>query len=132
MKKIVIVGSGTAGVICSTFFKSFWKDKVEVILIHDSKTEIIGVGESTIPSIFEYLNYIGINSQELFKNTNTTFKLGIKFKNWKNDGKSFYHNFNEPNLFLDDLNKTYHISSAYSILNDKYENDFYLQNTHSL
>jgi tryptophan halogenase len=128
MKKIVIVGSGTAGVICSTFFKSFWKNKVEVILIHDSKTEIIGVGESTIPSIFEYLNYIGINSQELFKNTNTTFKLGIKFKNWKNDGKSFYHNFNEPNLFLDDLNKTYHISSAYSILNDKYENDFYLQN----
>ena len=127
MKKITVVGNGTAGVIYSTFLKTFWKDSVEIELIHDSKKDIIGVGESTTPSIFEYLKYIGISSHELIKNTNCLLKLGIKFKNWTNSNIHFYHNFNEPNINHNSLNDTYFLSSAYGILKDKFDNDFYLQ-----
>lgn len=128
MKKITIIGNGTAGAICATFFKTFWNESVEIELIFDSKKGIIGVGESTTPSIFEYLKYIGISSRELIKNTNCTLKLGIKFKNWKKPNNHFFHNFNEPNLNQDSLNKTYFLSSAYSILKNQFDNDFYLQN----
>jgi tryptophan halogenase len=127
MKKITIVGNGTAGVICASFLKTFWKDSIEIELIHNSKIEIIGVGESTTPSIFEYLQFIGISTNELIKNTNCLLKLGIKFKNWNNDNKHFFHNFNEPNFSQDFINKTYFLSSAYSILQNKFDNDFYLQ-----
>ncbi|NBX72615.1 hypothetical protein EBQ91_06885 [bacterium] len=128
MKKITIVGNGTAGVICSTFFKTFWKDSAEIELIFDSKKDIIGVGESTTPSIFEYLKYIGVSSRELIKNTNCLLKLGIKFKNWKGKNTHFYHNFNEPNINHNSLNDTYFLSSAYGILKNEFDNDFYLQN----
>ena len=129
MKKITVVGNGTAGVICSTFFKTFWKDSVEIELIFDSKKEIIGVGESTTPSIFEYLKYIGVSSHELIKNTNCLLKLGIKFKNWKEPNKHFFHNFNEPNVEHNSINDTYFLSSAYGIMKDQFENDFYLQDS---
>lgn len=127
MKKITIVGNGTAGVICSTFFKTFWRDSVEIELIFDSKKDIIGVGESTTPSIFEYLKYIGISSHDLIRETNCLLKLGIKFKNWTGKNTHFYHNFNEPNINHNSLNDTYFLSSAYGILKDQFENDFYLQ-----
>lgn len=128
LPEIVIVGNGTAGVICASYLKTYWKERVKITLIHDSSKPIIGVGESTTPSIFEYLKFIGISSLELLKFTNTTLKLGIKFKNWKNDNKYFYHNFLEPNVQDNPLNKTYFLSSAYSILNNNFDNDFYLQN----
>jgi len=128
MKKITIVGNGTAGTICASFFKTFWKDSIQIELIYDPKKEIIGVGESTTPSIFEYLKYIGITSEELIKNTNCLLKLGIKFKNWNGDKKHFFHNFNEPNLYKDSLNTTYFLSAAYGILKNNFDNDFYLQN----
>lgn len=127
MKKITVIGNGTAGVICSTFFKSFWKDSAEIELIYDSKKDIIGVGESTTPSIFDYLKYIGVSSHELIKNTNCLLKLGIKFKNWTGPNKHFFHNFNEPNIDHNSLNDTYFLSSAYGILKDEFDNDFYLQ-----
>lgn len=127
MKKIVIVGSGTAGAICSSYLKTFWKDKVDITLIYDESKEVIGVGESTTPSIFEFLKFIGINSYELLKYTNTTLKLGIKFKNWNNDGKHFYHNFSEPNIQPNTVNNTYFLSSAYSLLHNDFDNDLYLQ-----
>ena len=127
MKKITIIGNGTAGVICATFFKTFWKNSAHIELIFDSKKDIIGVGESTTPSIFEYLKYIGITSNELIKNTNSLLKLGIKFKNWTKPNEHFFHSFNEPNIFQDPINKTYFLSSAYALMNNKFDNDFYLQ-----
>jgi Tryptophan halogenase len=128
MKNIVIVGNGTAGVICSTYFYTYWKNKAKITLIYDSSKSIIGVGESTTPSIFEYLKFIGVSSHELLKYTNTSLKLGIKFKNWNNDKKYFCHNFLEPNIQKNNFNDTYFLSSAYSILNNDYDNDLYLQN----
>lgn len=128
LPEIVVVGNGTAGVICASFLKTYWKERAKIILIHDSSKGVIGVGESTTPAIFDYLRFIGISTLELLKFTNTTLKLGIKFKNWKNDNKHFYHNFAEPNIPDNSLNKTYFLSSAYSILNNSFDNDLYLQN----
>ena len=35
MKKIVIVGAGTAGLSAAAMMKSYWGDKVDITLIYD-------------------------------------------------------------------------------------------------
>jgi tryptophan halogenase len=96
--KFVVVGGGSAGAIAATYLKKYWGDNVEVVLVYNHKIPNIGIGESLTPEIYHYLNYVGISREELIKNINATVKLGIKFKNWKNDNKEFYHSFFDSNL----------------------------------
>ena len=49
MKKFVIVGSGTSGLIAAGMIEKYWGDKVDVTLIHDRDQSNISVGESTTP-----------------------------------------------------------------------------------
>lgn len=91
--KIIVVGGGTAGIMAATYIKTYWGDLVEVVLVYDHSKPGIGVGESLTPVFNIYLDYVGISREELIKHCNCTVKLGLKFKNWLNDGKSYYHNF---------------------------------------
>jgi len=118
--KIVVVGGGTAGAIAASYIKSYWSDQVEVILIYDHKAPNIGIGESLTPKIYEYLNYVGITREDLIRNVNATVKLGIKFKNWLNDGSEFYHPFTTKVLFDEDK---YNFISAYDMIHNQYDFD---------
>lgn len=121
-KRIVVVGGGTAGAIASTYIKSYWGEHVEVVVIYDHKVPNIGIGESLTPTIYNYLNYVGITTEELIKNTNSTIKLGISFKNWHNDGTEFYHPFivNEvAGIYADN----YNFLAAYDIVLKDYDFD---------
>ena len=51
MKKFVIVGSGSAGLIAAGMIKTYWKDGVDITVIHDKSQGSIAVGESTTPYI---------------------------------------------------------------------------------
>ena len=55
MKKFIVLGSGTAGLIAATMIKRRWGNKVQVSLYYDSKKKNIGVGESTTPTITHFL-----------------------------------------------------------------------------
>ena len=130
---IVVVVAGTAGAIASTFLKSHWKDKVDITLIYDHKNPGIGVGESTTPIIFDYLQGIGIDDHDLLKNTNSTYKIGIKFKNWLNDNKHYYHGFAEfateeevPNRFNSAY--AYEVTKNTKYLNFQYDSFYYEKN----
>lgn len=91
--KILVVGGGTAGwlsaLFCQRFFPNF-----NITLIEDSKTGIIGVGESTTPSIIDLINFLGISVDDLILNCGATIKNSVKFTNWNNDGKSYCNGFN--------------------------------------
>jgi tryptophan halogenase len=89
----VVVGGGSAGMICASYLKTYWKHSVKVTVVYDHKNPGIGVGESLTPVFYDYLNFVGITREELIREVNATVKLGLKFKNWMNDGKYFYHNF---------------------------------------
>ena len=60
MKKFVIVGSGSAGLIASGMIKKYWKDDVDITVIHDKSQGSIAVGESTTPYIHAFLTFCGI------------------------------------------------------------------------
>ena len=91
--KFVVVGGGTAGVMAATYLKKYYGEHTECVLIYDHSKPGIGVGESLTPMFYNYLNYVGITREELVQNVNATVKLGLKFKNWLNDGDYYYHNF---------------------------------------
>lgn len=91
--KFVVVGGGTAGIIAATLLEAKYGNKAEVVLLYDHSKPGIGVGESLTPIFISYLHTIGITEQELVKNVNATFKLAMKFDNWKGDGTSFFHTF---------------------------------------
>jgi tryptophan halogenase len=117
----IVVGAGTAGAIAATYLKSYWDENIDVILIFDHKKKTIGVGESLTPSIYDFLNYVGITREELIKNVNATVKLGIKFKNWTGDDSYFYHPFYDHN-FTSQQN-SYNFSAVFDLVNDTYDHD---------
>lgn len=93
MKQIVILGGGSSGWLSALFSERFFPGH-NITVIEDSKTGIIGVGESTTPSLIDLLNFIGIETSDLIKHCGATIKNGVKFTNWNNDGKSYYNGFN--------------------------------------
>jgi len=105
--RIVILGSGTAGAVAASYIKSYWGDAVEVTQIYDHNRPCIGVGESTTPHIFHFLQRVGLTFEDLVKGTSSTVKLGIRFKDWLGDGASYYHNFLQGEGRYDDMSSEF-------------------------
>ena len=96
MKKIVIVGAGTAGLAAAAMMKSYWKDQVDITLIYDKSRGNISVGESTTPIFRLLLGHLGVSTKDLINEIGgkATIKLGIKFKNWI-PNTEYFHGFAE-------------------------------------
>ena len=60
VKKIVIVGGGSAGWITASWFSRRWGSKMDVTIIDKYKPERVGVGEATLlsfPSVMEEMGF---------------------------------------------------------------------------
>ena len=55
MKKIIIIGSGSSGLMAAAMFKRFYAGRIKVEVYYDSKKKNIGVGESTTPAFVDFL-----------------------------------------------------------------------------
>lgn len=94
IKKIVILGGGTAGWMTAAAISSMLPaGAVSVTLIESEAIGIIGVGEATLPHIRHFNEAIGIDETEFMSATGATFKLGIEFVNWARIGDSYIHPF---------------------------------------
>ena len=99
--KIVIVGGGTAGWLTALYLNKIIPNS-EITLIESEEIGILGAGEGSVPILPQFLKSLGISISDFIKNTNATFKVGIHFQNWKNDGSSYFHPFDLGNFsFLD-------------------------------
>ena len=94
IKNIVIVGGGTAGWSTAHNFLNKTSHRVKVTVIAAPEIPIIGVGESTTGQFNGLINLknsiTGLNEKEFLKETQSTFKLGIKHTDWHTIGQSFY------------------------------------------
>ena len=89
LKKICIVGGGTAGWIAAALMAEHFKGRMaEVELVESDDIGTIGVGESTVPPFLEMLKKLGINEQDFIQQTQASFKLGIQFVGWTEKGES--------------------------------------------
>ena len=67
MKKFVIVGSGSAGLIAAGMIKKYWEEKLDITVIHDKSQGSIAVGESTTPLIHGFLHFFGLSERDLIR-----------------------------------------------------------------
>lgn len=82
VKSYVIVGGGTAGWMTAALLgRVLRKTAAEITLIESPDIDTVGVGEATVPSFVDFITILGISEQEFIKETDATFKLGIKFTN---------------------------------------------------
>ena len=92
IKKIIIVGGGTAGWI--TALNLLQKTFSEIVVVSSKDIPIIGVGESTTGKLAELINikggFVDVDEKNLLQSTGSTYKIGIKHSNWHTKGKSFY------------------------------------------
>lgn len=95
IKKVVIVGGGssgwmTAAAICKQL------PEIDLTLIESPNIPIIGVGESTIGHINEFLNLLGLKDEDWMPHCNGTYKTSIKFIDFRENPKEQPHKFHYP------------------------------------
>lgn len=93
VRRIVIAGGGTAGWMTAAAIARTFGRTVELTLVESDAIGTVGVGESVIPPLITFNRLMGINEAEFMAATQATFKLGINFENWKQDGHSYFHSF---------------------------------------
>ncbi len=93
IKKVIVLGGGTAGWMSATLIKKVIGSAVDVELVESDTIGTIGVGEATIPPIKLFNSVLGIDEAEFIRETKATIKLGIKFDHWKQQGQSYIHTF---------------------------------------
>jgi flavin-dependent dehydrogenase len=92
VKKIIIVGGGSAGwmsaaMLCKRF------PHLDIAVIESPAVPIIGVGESTLGTINQYLNLLGLEDKDWMEYCRATYKLAIKFSHFSEKGEIFYYPF---------------------------------------
>ena len=93
VKKVVVVGGGTGGLITALMLKSA-HPYIDVDLIESKNIGIIGVGEGSTEHWAKFMKNCDISLHELVSETDATFKYGINFANWNGDGRSYMQSVN--------------------------------------
>ena len=93
MRKILIVGGGTAGWMTAALFGKLFQGLYDIELVESEAIGTVGVGEATIPAIKKYNELVQLNEAEFMQRTQGTFKLGIQFVDWLRPGHRYIHAF---------------------------------------
>ena len=84
IQRIAIVGGGTAGWMAASILARALPGTGTVITVIESPDiGTVGVGEATIPPIIDLLRFLNINEADFVRHTQATYKLGIKFTDWR-------------------------------------------------
>jgi len=101
--KMTIVGGGTAGWLCASWFSKFMPN-IDITLIESPAIPKIGVGESVTPHVSAFFNELGINDYNFMKNTGSVHKYANRFVGWGNDSDFFSFNYTtKADLLLKDI-----------------------------
>ena len=93
LSKVVIVGGGTSGWMTAAYLRTALGDGIDVTVVESKRIKTIGVGEATFSTVRHFFEYLGLSENEWMPKCNATYKLGIRFENWREKGHYFYHPF---------------------------------------
>ena len=79
MQQVLVVGAGSAGLMAALAIRRKLP-QVAVCVVRDPAVPVIGVGESTTPTMPKFLfEFLGISPRRFYQLANPTWKVGIHF-----------------------------------------------------
>src|ERR1700687_5756209 len=105
ISKVVIAGGGTARWLTAWYLATSLGTRVAgcptITVIESPDIGIIGVGEGTFPTIRTTLTTLGIDEARFLRESNATFKQGIRFDDWAQTPRAaahshYFHPFEFP------------------------------------
>jgi tryptophan halogenase len=94
IRKIVIIGGGTSGWMAAAMLSHHLKPELcRIELVESADIGTIGIGESTIPPFVGLIQRLGIDERDFMQATQATYKLGIKFVDWRQRNERYFHPF---------------------------------------
>ncbi|QBD75030.1 tryptophan 7-halogenase [Ktedonosporobacter rubrisoli] len=106
IKHVVILGGGTAGWMSACYLAKNLEGSVAITVVEAPSIPRIGVGEATIPNLHKtFFASLGLREDEWMRACNASFKMGIKFINWRTSGSGEAH----PRRWGNSYDAFYHI-----------------------
>lgn len=116
LKKIVIVGGGSAGWMSAMILADTLAAKgVDITVLESPTVGVIGVGEGSTPAMKRFFDSLDIPESEWMPQCNATFKSGIAFDGWstKPGFTSYFHQFS---TMVDKLTQPVYIANVHARL----------------
>lgn len=87
IKEVVILGGGTAGWMTASYLGKALQGSVRITVLEAPSIPKIGVGEATVPNLQRaFFDYLGLAEDEWMRECNASFKIAVKFINWRTPG----------------------------------------------
>jgi tryptophan halogenase len=77
----------------ATYLKAAFGDRIQVTLVESANLGNIGVGEATFSTVRHFFDYLGLDEQDWMPHCSASYKLAIRFENWRTPDSHFYHPF---------------------------------------
>jgi len=90
--KILIVGGGSAGWMTAATLESQFPN-YKISLIESKNISTVGVGESTLGQITDWMRLLKIKDEDFIKHVDGSYKLSIKFTDFYKKGEAFHYPF---------------------------------------
>ncbi|QLQ40523.1 tryptophan halogenase family protein [Micromonospora robiginosa] len=92
---MVVVGGGTAGWMTAAYLTAAFGERVDITVVESADIGAVGVGEATFSDIRHFFEFLGLAERDWMPACNATYKLAVRFENWRQPGHHFYHPFEQ-------------------------------------
>ena len=103
LQRIAIIGGGSAGWMAAAALANSLRGDCAIELVESDQIGVVGVGEATIPPIKNFNRSLGLDEHDFIKHTQGSFKLGIQFVGWGQEGQSYFHPFGQYGADFDSV-----------------------------